>query len=239
MRQPVIGITTFISEKGLTLPTTYIDAINDTEGVPMVLAKTLDAGKVKAQIDSIDALLLTGGNDIEPALFNEEPHRALGEIEPGRDEYESSLIERAVEKGIPVLGICRGAQILNIQQGGTMYQDIYNQIDEELNQHTQKAARNYLAHTVNIKEGSLLHEITGETSIRTNTFHHQANKEVPDHFIISATSPDGVVEAVESTMHEFVLGLQWHPEGTYFNDAPSKKIFHAFVEAAKHSMTYV
>ena len=233
MSQPVIGITTFISDKGLTLPTTYIDAINDSDGVPMVLAKTLDAEKMKAQIDKIDALLLTGGNDIEPALFNEEPHQQLGEIEPGRDEYESGLIEHALSKGIPVLGICRGAQILNIQQGGTMYQDIYDQIDGSVNQHTQKAARDYLAHTVNIKDGSLLHGIVGETKIKTNTFHHQANKDVPDHFIISATSPDGVIEAVESTIHDFVIGLQWHPEGTYFNDEPSRKIFHALVEAAQ------
>lgn len=92
MSQPIIGITTFISSKGLTLPTTYIDAVNDSDGVPMVLAKTLDPGKIKAQIDRIDALLLTGGNDIEPALFNEEPHQQLGEIEPGRDEYESSTL---------------------------------------------------------------------------------------------------------------------------------------------------
>lgn len=113
-----------------------------------------------------------------------------------------------------------------------MYQDIYSQMDAELNQHTQKAARNYLAHTVDIEEGSLLHGIVGETSIKTNTFHHQANKDVPDHFIVSAVSPDGVVEAVESTVHDFVLGLQWHPEGTYFNDEPSRKIFHAFVAAA-------
>lgn len=233
MSQPIIGITTFISDKGLTLPTTYIDAINDSDGVPMVLAKTLNPEKIKAQIEKIDALLLTGGNDIEPALFNEEPHQQLGEIEPGRDEYESGLIEHALEKGIPVLGICRGAQILNIQQGGTMYQDIYDQIDGTVNQHTQNAARDYLAHTVNIEDGSLLHRIVGEKTIKTNTFHHQANKGVPDHFIISATSPDGVIEAVESTAHDFVLGLQWHPEGTYFNDGPSKKIFHALVEAAQ------
>lgn len=233
MSQPVIGITTFISDKGLTLPTTYIDAINDSDGVPMVLAKTLDTEKIKVQVQNIDALLLTGGNDIEPALFNEEPHQQLGEIEPGRDEYESGLIEHALSKGIPVLGICRGAQILNIQQGGTMYQDIYDQIDGSVNQHTQKAARDYLAHTVNIKNGSLLHGIVGETKIKTNTFHHQANKDVPDHFIISATSPDGVIEAVESTAHDFVMGLQWHPEGTYFNDDASKKIFHALVEAAQ------
>lgn len=233
MSQPIIGITTFISSKGLTLPTTYIDAVDDSDGVPMVLAKTPDTEKIKSQIDKVDALLLTGGNDIEPALFNEEPHQQLGEIEPGRDEYESKLIEHALEKEIPVLGICRGAQILNIQQGGTMYQDIYDQIDTEVNQHTQKAARNYLAHTVNIKKDSLLHRIVGQTKIRTNTFHHQANKDVPDHFIISATSPDGVIEAVESTVHDFVMGLQWHPEGTYFNDEPSKKIFHALVEAAR------
>lgn len=233
MSQPIIGITTLISDNSLTLPTTYIDAINDSDGVPVILAKSLDEEKIKQQIDKIDALLLTGGNDIEPALFNEEPHQSLGEIEPGRDEYESKLIEHALTKGIPVLGICRGAQILNIQQGGTMYQDIYSQIDTPVNQHTQKAARNYLSHTVNIVEDSLLHKITGHKTIKTNSFHHQANKDVPSHFIISGVSPDGVVEAVESTEHDFVIGLQWHPEGTYFNDEVSKNVFHAFVAAAK------
>lgn len=232
MKRAVIGITTFITGDSMKLPTTYINAVTKSEGVPIVLAKTEFEDQIKTQIDSVDGLLLTGGDDIDASLFGEDPHQNLGNIEPGRDAYEMKLIEYALEQDKPILAICRGAQILNISQGGTMYQDIYDQIETTVIQHRQNAPRNYLSHTVHIDSDSKLAEITGETEIKTNSFHHQANKDVPKGYIISAKTNDGVVEAAEDTNRDFVLALQWHPEASFDSDPVSQKIFKRFIETA-------
>lgn len=230
--RPIIGITTFITEDKLILPDNYITAVSESGGTPIILPKVTDDAQVRGQLDQIDGLLLTGGDDINPALFREDPHQKLGIIEPGRDEYETKLVKSCLENNLPVLAVCRGAQILNITEGGTMYQDIYDQIEGYVMQHQQKASRDFLSHSITIKEDSLLHSILGETSVRTNTFHHQANRDIPDHFQITAYSNDGVIEAIESTSHDFVLGIQWHPEGSFPSDEYSKKLFTAFVRAS-------
>lgn len=232
MTNPVIGVTTFISSDGLRLPENYSIAISGEKGVPVILAKVEDETLIRKQIESIDGLLLSGGDDVEPKFFGENPHQKMGAIEPGRDLYEMKLIEYALAANKPILGICRGAQILNVQQGGTLYQDIYSQHGDVTIKHNQDAAKDYLSHSVSISEGTKLHEIIGETEIRTNSFHHQANKHNAEKFIISATSEDGIIEAIESTEHDFVLGVQWHPEGTYLADEASQKIFKAFLKAA-------
>jgi len=230
--RPIIGITTFITEDRLVLPDTYIKAVSESGGTPIILPKVADDAQIRMQLDQIDGLLLSGGDDIDPGLFGEDPHPKLGIIEPGRDEYESKLIKSCLKDNLPILAVCRGAQILNITEGGTMYQDIYDQVEENVIQHQQKASRNFLSHSIEVKVDSLLHSILGETSVRTNSFHHQANRAVPSPFQITAYSNDGVIEAIESTSHNFVLGLQWHPEGSFPTDDYSKKIFAAFVKAA-------
>ncbi len=235
MTNPVIGVTTFISSDGLRLPENYSIAIAGEQGVPVILAKVEDEALIKKQIDNIDGLLLSGGDDIEPSFFGESPHQKMGAIEPGRDLYEMKLIEYALEAGKPILGICRGAQILNVQQGGTMYQDIYSQHGDSTIKHNQEAAKDYLSHKVTVTEGTKLHEILGETEVRTNSFHHQANKYPAESLQVSAMTEDGIIEAVESTKHDFVIGVQWHPEGTYLADEASKKIFRAFIKSAAES----
>lgn len=232
MGETVIGITTFITGDSLKLPATYITAVSGSGGVPFVLAKIEDDTKVKAQVDAIDGLVLTGGDDIDPSLFGEDPHQKLGNIEPGRDAYEAKLIEYALEQNKPVLAICRGAQILNISEGGTMYQDIYDQIEGNVMQHTQIAPRDYLSHTINIAKGTKLRDIIGTEEVKTNSFHHQANNLPADGYVVSARSNDGVVEAMESKHHEFVMAIQWHPEGSYKTDETSQKLFNKFIEVA-------
>lgn len=235
MTSPIIGVTTFISSDGLRLPETYSTAIAGEGGAPVILAKVENESLIKRQIESIDGLLLSGGDDIEPAFFGESPHQKMGAIEPGRDLYEMKLIEYALEAGKPILGICRGAQILNVQQGGTMYQDIYSQHGDSTIKHNQDALKDYLSHNISVAEGTKLHAILGETEIRTNSFHHQANKCAADSLTVSAMAEDGIIEAVESGEHKFVLGVQWHPEGSYLKDESSKKIFRAFIKAAAES----
>lgn len=232
MKNPVIGVTTFISSEGLRLPENYSIAISGEKGVPVILAKVEDETLIKKQIENIDGLLLSGGDDIEPAFFGESPHQKIGPIEPGRDLYEMKLIKYAFEAGKPILGICRGAQILNVHLGGTMYQDIYSQHGDRTIKHNQDARKDYLSHKVTVTEGTKLHEIVGTTEIRTNSFHHQANKSPAESLKVSAVTEDGIIEAVESTEHDFVIGVQWHPEGTYLVDEASRKIFKAFIEAA-------
>lgn len=232
MKNAVIGITTFITGDSLKLPVTYINAVSGSNGVPLVLAKTESDQQIKQQVDSIDGLLLTGGDDIDPSLFGDDPHQKLGNIEPGRDAYEMKLIEYTLQQDKPILAICRGAQILNIYAGGTMYQDIYSQVGDTVMQHNQNAPRDYLSHTVRVTEHSKLAAITGSLEIKTNSFHHQANKNIAEHFIVSGKSNDGIIEAFESTERDFVIGLQWHPEGSFHNDSVSQNIFKTFIETA-------
>lgn len=232
MKVPVIGVTTFIEGISYRLPKWYGEAIVDCGGVSVLLVKTLDEDKVRKQVEALDGLILAGGNDIDPEFLGEGPHQNLGEIEPGRDKYEMLLIKYALEMNKPILGICRGCQILNIAQGGTMYQDIYSQMDD-VYQHSQKAPVQHMSHFIDIEKDSKLHEIMGKENIKINSFHHQANKEAGPGFKVVARSKDGVVEAIESTEHEFVIGVQWHPECTYGVDEYSQKLFQRFVDTAK------
>ncbi|MCK1976452.1 gamma-glutamyl-gamma-aminobutyrate hydrolase family protein [Jeotgalicoccus huakuii] len=232
MSLPVIGVTTFVSEDQLRLPESYSIAIANEGGVPIILPKVENDALIKAQIQSLDALVLSGGDDVDPEFFGEAPHQKMGAIEPGRDAYEMKLIDFALDANIPILGICRGAQVLTIHQGGTIYQDLYSQVGEGTYKHNQEVPKNYLTHKVSIKENTKLHSILGQTKVKTNSFHHQAVKTIPDHFEITAKTSDGIIEAVESKSYNFLIGVQWHPEGTYLVDEYSQKIFAALVKAA-------
>lgn len=235
MGRPIIGITTAIEEKNMSLRPHYIEAVTDLGGVPLLLAKNDDEQSIKEQIDVLDGLYLTGGKDINPSTYDEEPHPKLEAVEHGRDEYEIEVIKHAYKRGIPILGICRGSQLLNSLTDGTMYQDLEAQYEgEDLIQHKQKSNRDYLQHSVLIEEGSRLHKIVGTDKIRVNSHHHQANKDVDNKdFIVSGRAPDGVIEALEGTGNIFIMGLQFHPEDSYKFDEPSKKILEAFLSEAQ------
>ena len=231
--KPIIGISSNIKENYLSVPLENIHAVTKFGGVPLILPNVEeDAASTMAEL--LDGLLLTGGGDIDPTLFGEEPHPKLGNIIPERDVFELALIQKMLEINKPILGICRGAQIVNIAVGGDMYQDIYAQINHELLQHVQKAQRSHLSHFVQVKKGSLLEKIAQTDKFKVNSFHHQANRNVPKGFSISATASDGIIEAFESNTHKFVLCLQWHPESLIAkNDRVSENIFKAFIGATK------
>lgn len=235
MGRPIIGITTAIEENNMSLRPHYIEAVTDLGGVPLLLAKNDDEQSIKEQIEVLDGLYLTGGNDINPSTYNEEPHPKLEKVEHGRDEYEIEVIKHAFKRGIPILGICRGSQLLNSLTDGTMYQDLEAQYEgEDLIQHKQESDRDYLQHSVLIEEGSRLHKIIGTDTIRVNSHHHQANKDVDNKdFIVCGRAPDGVIEALEGTGNTFIMGLQFHPEDSYKFDEPSKKILEAFLSEAQ------
>ncbi len=232
MRRPVIGVTASRDERGtLSVGREYLESVLRAGGLPLIVPYVEGDEPIREIAERIDGLLLTGGGDIDPAWFGEEPIPGLGWVDPGRDHLEIFLIRRMLEERKPILAICRGCQILNVAAGGDMFQDLYRQ-REDLLQHQQKAPRSHLSHSVEVAEGSLLHRIAGSTDIKVNSFHHQAVRKLAPGFIACATAKDGVIEGVESVRHPFVLGVQWHPEHLVETDAVSRRLFEAFVQAA-------
>lgn len=230
--KPLIGITASLEANTIKLQRENSKAIEQAGGIPIILPYLDQQDTVDELADRIDGLLLSGGGDIDPFLFGEEPIPGLGSITPDRDWLEGLLIQRFLESGKPILGICRGCQILNVVAGGGMYQDIYTQKKEEdLLQHVQRAPREHVSHSIRIEKGSLLSRILGEEPVKVNSFHHQAVGSMAPGFIVSARSSDRLVEAFESTNHPFVLGVQWHPEDLFHKYAPMAKLFSAFVSA--------
>lgn len=233
--KPIIGITSNIrEEKLLTTGISNIHAIVKGGGLPIVLPNLSDESLIDQLVESIDGLLVTGGNDADPTLYGEEPHPNLGEVCPERDSFEMALIAKFLKKDKPIFGICRGCQMINVAAGGNLFQDIYTQSDKPLLQHTQKAPRSHPTHYVDVKENSLLYGIVQSTRFKVNSFHHQAVRSIPKGFDITALSSDGIIEAYESKEHRFVLGVQWHPENlVQKNDVFSINLFSAFIEACR------
>ena len=228
---PVIGVSSNLKGEVLSVSTANIHAIARFGGVPIVLPNLQDDG-VDAIAEMIDGLLLTGGGDIDPTLFGEEPHPRLGNIVPERDAFEIQLVQKMLEKNKPILGICRGAQILSIAAGGDMYQDIYAQSSEQLLQHDQQAPNWHASHFVHVTKGSILSDVAGVEKFKVNSFHHQAVRNIPNGFIVSGIASDGIIEAFESENHSFVMGIQWHPESLLLkDDLVSAAIFKRFIDA--------
>lgn len=211
-RRPIIGITANISDGNVSLFPGYFKSIYESGGVPLVIPPSDDLTILPNLLDSLDGILLSGGADINPLFWGEDPVRELHNINPYRDRQELMIVKMAADRQIPILGICRGIQIMTAALGGTLYQDIYSQAEGKLIKHSQDLDRSYASHTVNIDEDSLLAEIMGNTILPVNSFHHQAVKEPAPGFRVCARSNDGIIEAVESTEYKSMLGVQWHPE---------------------------
>jgi putative glutamine amidotransferase len=187
-------------------------------------------------IGSIDGLLLTGGGDVQPSIYGAPTHPAFDPAEPGRDEYEIELVRRAIEKNIPVFAICRGVQVLNVARGGTLIQDIPDEVGTSV-EHRVKEPRFAIAHDVWLTPDSLLQETLRERlddaeSCAVNSRHHQAPKDLGEGLIASATAPDGVIEAIEDPSRRFCLGVQWHPEN-FWRTGEFRTLFEAFVQACR------
>lgn len=236
--RPVIGITTHISDDERTLQNnrTYSDALLAVGALPLLLPATTDANVIGQYADLIDGLLLSGGVDVDPTLFGENQKWACGGVNTLRDDFEMKLIKSMLRHpDKPILGICRGIQILNVALGGDLYQDLQSSFETETICHRQKQRAVYCSHSVEVRPGSKLHAIYGEERIMVNSLHHQAVRKLPEGVLPSAVAPDSVVEAVELQGHPFCLGVQWHPEVIW--DEPGgeihAKLFSAFVDACK------
>ncbi|GAB7386891.1 gamma-glutamyl-gamma-aminobutyrate hydrolase family protein [Bacillaceae bacterium] len=226
----LIGVTAGLEGEKISLHGNNTESLLRAGALPFIIPYTTDETVVEEICERVDGLLLTGGEDIDPAWFGEEPCPGLGTVTPQRDWLEIHLVRACLRREKPIFAICRGCQILNVACGGTMYQDLFSQRSDLL-QHMQRSPRSHLTHAVKVTEGSLLQQITGVSEFKVNSFHHQAIKRPAPGFRIAAMARDGVVEAVESPRHSFVLGVQWHPENTAQTDAISRRLFRAFVDA--------
>lgn len=239
-RRPVIGISTSQMPVDYAVlpqyPLNYVGedytkAVLSAGGVPILLGlfdPTEHPELAAAQLDLVDGLLLTGGMDVSPLAYGEQPHPKLGRTYPIRDRNEFALLAEARRRHLPVLAICRGIQIVNVACGGTLYQDLESQRDNVI-QHEQHQERWQVAHEVEIDTHSRLHEVLGVESLPVTTFHHQAIKDLGDGLRVVAQAPDGVIEAVESTNDDWLVGVQWHPEMSRPVDAAAQRLFDGFV----------
>lgn len=210
-KAPVIGISGNFREGDCTLAQGYYMSVLEAGGTPVVIP-SYDNGKALVSIlDTLDGLVLSGGADIDPDYLGEEPLDCIS-VNPRRDAQELVLVRLAVERQIPILGICRGIQMLTAALGGKLYQDIKTQHGRPCIEHSQTIARGLPSHDVKIEKDSLLHSLMGTETLAVNSFHHQAVKEVPQGFRVTAMSEDGIIEGMESTTFRPILGIQWHPE---------------------------
>ena len=219
-RCPIIGITAnYTDERLSTLAEGYYASVLAAGGSPVIIPPYANRDALVELLPTLDGLLLSGGADIAPRYMGEEPrYDLLHTINPTRDNQELMLTLLATDLGLPILGICRGIQTLAAALGGSVHQDIYAALGDNLLNHDQAEERGVATHRVNIEEGSRLAEIFGEKSLFVNTFHHQAVSRVPQGFAVSAVATDGVIEAMEATDGRSIIGVQWHPETFILKD---------------------
>lgn len=232
---PIIGITSSYDEQNhnILLRQYYVEAVQAAGGVPIILPSILPEDSANSLLKSIDGLILSGGVDVDPLLFGEEPLPNMGEICPERDKFELALTRLALAQDLPLLAICRGIQVLNIAAGGNVLQDIGAVIQDPV-KHNQQAPKWYGTHTINILPGSRLAELWGEKMV-VNSYHHQAVGTVGEGFVVNAWSQDGVVEGIESLNHSFVLGVQCHPECMWYKNERVFELFKRFIQTLKNN----
>lgn len=239
-KKPIIGISgNFIMDKGGMFPgykrayvnDDYVKAVAMAGGVPYIIPIVSDEDLAKEQISNVDALILSGGYDVNPLIYGEEPKQKLGAILPERDKFDLWLLKEACKMNKPVLGICRGIQLMNAAFGGTLNQDL--SYDENCYiKHLQETSPSTAGHTVEIMEGSRLNSILG-SKITTNSFHHQSLNRVAEGFKVTAKAKDGTIEAIEKNGENFVMGIQWHPEMMSSSSPEMLNIFKELIKNVK------
>jgi putative glutamine amidotransferase len=214
----------------------YCDAVAEAGGIPLVAPYSDDPEVVQGMVAVAGGLLLTGGGyDVEPALYGAPPHPALGTTKPHRTRFELSLWELARARRLPTLGVCAGMQLLNVAWGGTLWQDLPDQVPSAT-EHRQPFDRRQPSHAVRLAPGSLLARLSGRTELDVNSNHHQAVRDLGPGLQASGWSRDGVVEAMELPGDHWVVGVQWHPEmlaATAADPCP-RAVYRGLVEAARH-----
>ena len=227
MNRPLIGITCSKNAEGkIAMSQHYLNSVWEAGAVPVFLAYTTDPAKLAEYAEVFDGFLFGGGDDIDPARYGETIQFDNVEVDADRDAFELGLYEHVKRSGKPVLGICRGLQVLNVAEGGTLYQHIDG--------HRQTPTPGTVTEQpVNVKKGSMLHGFVEKERIFVNSFHHQNIKDLAPTLEIDGVSEDGYIEAVHMPNHPFFLAVQWHPEIFREHDEGMRRVFRAFVDAAR------
>jgi putative glutamine amidotransferase len=245
-RAPLIGITADLSgvsandtdsaqEPTLFLPQRYCRAIQEAGGIPLILPPIGSESGLRRILQRLDGVLISGGNfDIHPSYYGEKPIHALGVIKKERTVFELELVDLALSQNLPLLGICGGAQAINVALGGSLYQDIATQLPNAA-KHELGAKRDKGGHPILIHSGTHLRQIVQKRTLEVNTTHHQAVRTVGKGLVVNATAEDGLIEGLESSNHRFVLGVQWHPELLARKNPYHRRIFSSFIFASKRS----
>jgi len=230
---PLIGISANYREGNSCIENSYALSILQAGGLPVLIPVFTDIKALQALVSRLDGLLLSGGGDINPLYAGEEPLPPLQEVDAYRDQYDLTLVRLAANQQIPIFGICRGHQILNLAFGGKNYQDIYSQREIPTLKHSQTIGREHGSHTVRLLPDTTLAHLLQKESLVVNSFHHQAVQEVAPGFTVSALSPDGIVEAMEGMPGRRVFSVQWHPEKmTLRPDEDMQHLFSFFIQEA-------
>ncbi|MDQ3183298.1 MAG: gamma-glutamyl-gamma-aminobutyrate hydrolase family protein [Actinomycetota bacterium] len=243
---PIIGITATLKEdvdavaerplgRFVRADLDYVEGVAGAGGAPVVLPPAGDERAAEAVIQSLDGLLLSGGSDLDPHYYGEEPMPELGVTLPERDAFEMALVGLALRRGIPVFGICRGMQVLNVALGGTLYQDLPSQWERDLLKHRQDTPKWQPTHEVRVRDGSYIAEVMGRESVKVNSYHHQGVRALAEGLVVTGRSSDGVVEAVEAVdlSERWLLGVQWHAEAMRGAGPQQERLFEAHVSAAE------
>lgn len=243
--KPVIGVTPDFNagdwvkmggrEPTYFLRARYIRAIEEIGGIPLILPLVAEAAARRRLLDQVDGLLLTGsGPDLPPRLYGERQRYKFPLVSARRADFELELVRLARARDFPLLGICGGMQTVNVACGGSLFQDIPSQVEHALN-HRQKSKATRLSHPVIVAARSLLKRVVGQARIMVNSSHHQSVKQIAPSLSSSAVAPDGVVEAIESPAHRFLLAIQWHPEFLFERYRAHRRLFEALIHAARRT----
>lgn len=232
---PIIGIFASVDGEGRTsvLPS-YAEAVEKTGGVPVLFPYTEDRRSLDRFLALCDGFLFAGGPDMDPAYYGEERSPSCGAVEEKRDTLDLEAFPRAYATGKPILGICRGAQLINVALGGTLYQDIPSELQTEI-AHVQNEPKFSYSHEIRVLPATPLSALFGTCRVRVNSFHHQAIKSLGCGLSVMAAADDGVIEALYLMEKQYLRAYQWHPERLYGTDEYSQRIFRDFTEACKET----
>jgi len=241
LMKPVIGLTQgFVGPEEPKCPShsgsfcsnrSYVDRILQSGGLPIALPQVDARDDVSAILTRLDGLLLTGGHDLDPSSYGQTPHEALGRVQPERSASDLAYARAAVRSGLPVLGVCLGLQVLNVSQGGDLYQDLPSLIPSTVTHRQEITERMNPAHTVTVTAGTILCRLVATEVLEVNSTHHQAAWRIGEGLVVSARAPDGVVEALEHPGLPFCVAVQWHPE-ELAGRREHRALFESFVQAA-------
>ncbi|HEY0755802.1 MAG TPA: gamma-glutamyl-gamma-aminobutyrate hydrolase family protein [Ktedonobacteraceae bacterium] len=210
---------------------TYVHAVENAGGLPILIPMLTNLHHLEDLLPRLDGILFSGGIDLQPELYGELRHPATDEGDPQLDEFEVAVANWALQEDIPILGVCRGMQLLNVILGGTLYQDIATQRLNALEHCRRDMPRTALTHAIQVEEGSIMEQVLGTRQVQVNSLHHQAVKEPGKGVYLSGLAEDGLAELLEVPEHRFLLAIQGHPEEIYSQVEPFARLFEAFVQA--------